>query len=439
MTAGRRGCRAGRWTSRLPGSWPRRSRRGFWLACWLGWSWISPNSALEAQQDVTRGQPQHRGDVLPREPQLPQPGRRDVPHRRIVPGEPEQLHRPGEDHRLPASVQGQITRRRHPVQDGSCQHIAVYQYLIYYAKYYEQSAQVRGTLSGDLGPGRACMCTTRVTQGPVHDLVGLAPAVAFASAGLASIGWVVPVSGGPVSAGFAILCRSQPTPCGTNGPACGTSGCFAAGCHRQSVEIGRELIRKAAGQEVIAMAAPPPPSGYSGTPGTGTDSGQGLSGWTAARIVSVVIGAVLVLISLGLLGAGGTALWAETTQRDAGGYLDLGTATSSTTGYALASDTIDLHAAGNGWDAAKSLFGTVHMQPPAFGRQRHPGLRWHRRHRRGEPLPDRRSVCDRPQRRRSWRHVHPARWGGPGDAPATAGSGPRMRTGPAPRRLPGRS
>ena len=110
------------------------------------------------------------------------------------------------------------------------------------------------------------------------------------------------------------------------------------------------------------MAAPPPPSGHSGTPGTGTDSGQGLSGWTAARIVSVVIGAVLVLISLGLLGAGGTALWAETTQRDAGGYLDLGTATYSTTGYALASDTIDLHAAGNGWDAAKSLFGTVRIR-----------------------------------------------------------------------------
>ena len=163
------------------------------------------------------------------------------------------------------------------------------------------------------------------------------------------------------------------------------------------------------------MAAPPPPSGHSGTPGTGTDSGQGLSGWTAARIVSVVIGAVLVLISLGLLGAGGTALWAETTQRDAGGYLDLGTATYSTTGYALASDTIDLHAAGNGWDAAKSLFGTVRIRAtsadsaiPVFV---------------GIAATDAASryltgvQYATVRRCRSWRHVHPARRGGPGDAP----------------------
>ena len=48
-----------------------------------------PQRPLAQRRDVTRGQPQHRGDVLPREPQLPQPGRRDVPHRRIVPGKPE--------------------------------------------------------------------------------------------------------------------------------------------------------------------------------------------------------------------------------------------------------------------------------------------------------------------------------------------------------------
>ena len=65
-----------------------------------------PQRPLAQRRDVTRGQPQHRGDVRPREPQLPQPGRRDVPHRRIVRGEPEQLHRPGEDHRLPATCPG---------------------------------------------------------------------------------------------------------------------------------------------------------------------------------------------------------------------------------------------------------------------------------------------------------------------------------------------
>lgn len=42
-----------------------------------------------------------------------------------------------------------------------------------------------------------------------------------------------------------------------------------------------------------------------------------------ARIISVVIGVLLAVGSLGLLGAGGVALWASTTQRH-GGAIDLG-------------------------------------------------------------------------------------------------------------------
>jgi hypothetical protein len=42
------------------------------------------------------------------------------------------------------------------------------------------------------------------------------------------------------------------------------------------------------------------------------------SGWTAGRITALVIGVLLVLVSLGLLASGGTALWADRTQRDAG-------------------------------------------------------------------------------------------------------------------------
>ena len=44
----------------------------------------------------------------------------------------------------------------------------------------------------------------------------------------------------------------------------------------------------------------------------------GSSRWTAGRIAAVAIGSLLVLIALTLLGAGGTALWADRTQRDAG-------------------------------------------------------------------------------------------------------------------------
>jgi hypothetical protein len=70
---------------------------------------------------------------------------------------------------------------------------------------------------------------------------------------------------------------------------------------------------------------------------------------------------VLVLFSLGLLTGGGAALWADTTQRDSAGYLDLGTANYSTSGYALASQGIVINS-GTGWDAASSLFGTARIR-----------------------------------------------------------------------------
>ena len=65
-------------------------------------------------------------------------------------------------------------------------------------------------------------------------------------------------------------------------------------------------------------------------------------GWTAGRIVSLVIGSVLGLSSLGFLGAGGIATWATNSQRDTAGYLTSGTRTFSTTSYAVTSDRIDL-------------------------------------------------------------------------------------------------
>ena len=41
------------------------------------------------------------------------------------------------------------------------------------------------------------------------------------------------------------------------------------------------------------------------------------AGWTAGRIVSALVGALLAVCSLGLLGAGGVAVWASATQRQA--------------------------------------------------------------------------------------------------------------------------
>jgi hypothetical protein len=124
------------------------------------------------------------------------------------------------------------------------------------------------------------------------------------------------------------------------------------------------------GQAFVGGEGTTPASAAGGSqagPQTGTAGPAGAApggqptGWTAGRVAAVVAGSVLVLCSLGLLGAGGAALWADTAARQ-GGYVDLGSATYRTGGYAVASDTVELHAAGGGWDAARALFGTVRIR-----------------------------------------------------------------------------
>ena len=123
------------------------------------------------------------------------------------------------------------------------------------------------------------------------------------------------------------------------------------------------------GTESAGTLALPQPAGVApgqaplqaGPPGAAPPLAPRPTGWTAGRVVSVVAGAVLVLFSLGLLGAGGAAVWAQTTQRH-GGYVDLGTTTYRTAGYAVASQTVSLHADTRGWDAASALFGTMRLR-----------------------------------------------------------------------------
>jgi hypothetical protein len=82
------------------------------------------------------------------------------------------------------------------------------------------------------------------------------------------------------------------------------------------------------------------------------------SGWTTGRIVALAAGSVLVLISLLLVGAGAALIWADQEQLHAG-YLTTGTATYSTSGYALASDPVDLRGA---WGWLDRLVGQVRIQ-----------------------------------------------------------------------------
>ena len=80
------------------------------------------------------------------------------------------------------------------------------------------------------------------------------------------------------------------------------------------------------------------------------------SRWTVGRTTALVIGALLVLFSLILLGAGGTALWADRTQREAG-YVTTDVHDFSTSGSALATESTELGAAGVGWLYSPSVMG----------------------------------------------------------------------------------
>jgi hypothetical protein len=87
----------------------------------------------------------------------------------------------------------------------------------------------------------------------------------------------------------------------------------------------------------------------------------GHSDWTGGRVAAVVIGALLGLVGLGLLGGGGTALWADRTQRE-GGYVTTDVHKFSTTGSALATERTHLGGAGVGWLYAPGLLGKVRIR-----------------------------------------------------------------------------
>jgi len=112
-------------------------------------------------------------------------------------------------------------------------------------------------------------------------------------------------------------------------------------------------------------AAPGEPGRTGAGPSGQGPAAAGPSGWTAGRIIAVVIGAVPVACSLGLLAGGGGAVWATTAHRH-GGYVDLGTQTYHTSGHALASRQIGLYTTTEGWDVTRSLFGTVRLRVTAM-------------------------------------------------------------------------
>lgn len=115
---------------------------------------------------------------------------------------------------------------------------------------------------------------------------------------------------------------------------------------------------------VEELPQPPPPEGEPGAPATVQRAPQASarpSGWTGGRIAKLVIGALLVLLSLALLGGGGTGLWADLTQREAG-YITTGLHEFSTSGAAIATEPTHLGSPGVGWLYSPALLGKVRIR-----------------------------------------------------------------------------
>jgi hypothetical protein len=85
------------------------------------------------------------------------------------------------------------------------------------------------------------------------------------------------------------------------------------------------------------------------------------SRWSGGRIATLVIGALLALVALVLLGAGGTGVWADLSQREAG-YVTTGVHQFSTSGSALATEPTRLGSPGVGWLYSPGLLGKVRIR-----------------------------------------------------------------------------
>ena len=84
-------------------------------------------------------------------------------------------------------------------------------------------------------------------------------------------------------------------------------------------------------------------------------------GWTAGQVAGLVIGSLLALLALLALGGGGTALWADLTQREAG-YVTTGIHDFSTSGSALATESTHLGSPGVGWLYSPAMLGKIRIR-----------------------------------------------------------------------------
>jgi hypothetical protein len=109
--------------------------------------------------------------------------------------------------------------------------------------------------------------------------------------------------------------------------------------------------------------ASPPPTPAPGSSVIGTAPQMREAGWTPGRIIAMCLGAVVGLVSIGLLAGGRAIAWLDHTQRDASGFLTSPARTFQTSAYAITTDRIDLGSATE--TAPSSILGTVRIRVTA--------------------------------------------------------------------------
>lgn len=82
-----------------------------------------------------------------------------------------------------------------------------------------------------------------------------------------------------------------------------------------------------------------------------------------SSVALLVIGSLVLLVGLGLLAGGGVLLWADRTQRDAGGYISTGTERLQTSGYALVARDVAVDVPG--WLSGPDRLGHVRVSVAA--------------------------------------------------------------------------
>ena len=108
------------------------------------------------------------------------------------------------------------------------------------------------------------------------------------------------------------------------------------------------------------MTLPPPPpvsETYAGPPAHAAPPTQR---WTAGRVISVVIGSVMVLSSFGLFAGGGVVLWAD--QHRDGGYVTSSIESYDSNGFAITTDRLSLDGAAFDWGWQSDLLGDVRIR-----------------------------------------------------------------------------